>query len=216
MRVLKQIDEFSPQENIPSDLVVKLIQCISSTSEVLSVITKLSNFPKDVLLSVPSEVWNAFFIESCSGPFADVQYANQIHGIITDHDIPLSNKSLLEFSTLLLKDGKDSTSKAAVAIIDRIDLSDITHDDVTDNINETLLSMIGNKKLSSSYDYKVAMILTKSKRFLADEKLNDILSGLNFNSNYQEIHNIMLEVCILFLFKDASFLFIVKFNVSYQ
>ena len=195
MRVLKQIDEISPQENIPSDLIVKLIQCVSSTSELLSVITKLSNFPKDVLLSVPSEIWNVFFIETCSGPFADVQFANQIHGIITDHDIPLSNKSLLEFATLLLKDGKDSTCKAAVEIIDRIGLSDVTLDDVTDNIHETLLSMIGNKKLCSSYDYKTAMILTKSKRFLADEKLNDVLNGLKFNSSYQEIHNIMLEVC---------------------
>lgn len=194
--LIRRMDEISPQENIPSDLIAKLIQCIKTSSEALSVITKLSKLPRDVLTSVPYDVWNMFLVEMCSGLLADVQFANQIHGIITDHDIPLTNRSLLEFATLLFKDGKEITRNAALEIIDRIELNDITEDDVTDGIFDNLLSVIGSPSLAStSFDYKILMILVKSKRFVAEEKLNSVIANLKDSSSYQEVYAIILEVC---------------------
>ena len=132
----------------------------------------------------------------CSGLLADVQFANQIHGIITDNDIPLTNRSLLEFATLLFKDGKEVTRNAALEVFDRIELNDITEDDVTDGIFESLSSMIGNTRLdSTSFDYNILMILIKSKRFLADEKLNGVIANLKDSCSYQEVYAIFLEVC---------------------
>ena len=198
-RLIKHIDETFPQENIPSDLVVRLIGCVKTSSQALSVITKLSGLPKNVLVSVPSDIWNAFFVETCNGPFANVQYANQIHGIVTDNGIKVMNRTLLEFATLLLNDGKQTTCKAAVEIIDRIQVNDVTEDDVTDEIKESLVSIIGNKRLCSAYDdCKTAMILIKSKRFVDEDKIIGVIDNLKSECCYQEVEDLMKEVCLLF------------------
>ena len=202
--LIKQIDEISPLEKIPSDLLVRLIHCVRTSSEALLVITKLSNLPGTILTSIPAEDWNRFLIETCSSPFADVQFANQVHGIITDYDIPLNNRSLLEFATLLLKDGKESTCRAALEIIDRIQFNDIMAEDVTDGINNSLSSLIGNKALcSASLEYKIVMILLKSKQDLAEGTLNTVINTLKFDSCYQEIYEIILEVCALVVWSYA-------------
>lgn len=193
--IVKQIDDIIPQECIPPELVVKLMGCVKEPSQAPHVITKLSFLPKEVLGSVPSEAWNGFFVQSCSGPHSNMQYANQIHGIITDIGIKVSIGTLLEFARLLLKDGKHMTAKAAIDIFDRIQVDDVTEDDVTNGVFEFYDRIIGSKKLMSVLaDYKVAMILIKAKRILSDEKLIAIIESLRMESYFQEIHDIILEV----------------------
>lgn len=194
-QLLKHMETFYTDENIPPHLVHRLIGSIKEPSHALAVIKKLPQLPKDVLVSVPSEVWNDFFIQTCNGPLTNVQYANQVHGIISDNDIPVLNKTLLMFAMLLLKDGTRATCKAAMEIIGRIQLDDVTENDVTDELSEFIASYVGSEKLHSVLDsYRIVRILIKSKRFLMEEKLISVVDSLRREACYQEIYDIIVEV----------------------
>ena len=192
--LIQKISEISPPENIPSDHIVQLIDCIKTPAHAFLVTGRLSKLPRKVLSSISSETWNEFLMKSCDGPFAHLQLASQIQGIMTSNGIAVQNRLSFQIVCSLLK---ADLPKDALRILHKIDLDGLTSEDVTDETNTCLCEMLTREEMCDVEDAKkIIMILIKGERNPPENKVVHLLSLLKAAASYQEIDDVVKQVCV--------------------
>lgn len=199
--MIQKISEISPPENIPSDHIVQLIDCIKTPAHAFLVTGRLSKLPREVLSSVSSETWNEFLMKSCDGPFAHLQLASQIQGIMASNGITVQNTLSFQIVCSLLK---ADLPKDALRILHKIDLDGLTAEDITDETNTCLCDLLTREEICDVADAnKIIMILIKGERNPPENKVVHLISLLKDSASYQEIDDIIKQVCVCFIFVNC-------------
>eukprot|EP00794_Sanderia_malayensis_P005169 gene5169-5821_t len=196
-RELDKINQtLSSSDNIlDAQSLVYLIKTINTPDDARSVVMLFrEKISKDILAKVDKVVWNEFLTLACVGPYANVQVASQIEGIMKENQIHLNNQAAFQLVLCLLRAG---FNQPAVQNLKEMNLDELNKTDLNDELNDSLCKIL---QQPDSYGVDVNVterfirILIKCKRQPPEDKLLQLLSCFKNASNYQKIQEIIAEL----------------------
>eukprot|EP00795_Rhopilema_esculentum_P012437 gene12437-3104_t len=184
--LVAKIDQISPLQDIPVDLVKQLIESVNTDQNAFIVTTKLSSLPKEILCNVDCEVWNDFLRKACSG---NLQIASQIQGIMVNLGIPVDSAVALQ---LLCCFHKAQFPKEALEVVENVNPEELASADVNDDVYECLTNIM-TQPLIDNIDSccKIVMIMIKFGKMPPNDKLREIMNILKGLHRYQEIYDLI-------------------------